>query len=196
MTMRTRMLVGVVAAALIAIGAPIRAEAQILPDQLLQESELADLRGGYLSAGGIVFDFGAVVRTYVDGRMALESRLTWTEAGALTSHAAGLDEAGARYQLADGASLGDLNLSGLNGAQGLLLTGSDGATALFHNIESGGLQNLIVNSADGRDFRQEIEIDLALPQLDAIQGAAGMDRLGAYINQDLNAAIIRSLGGN
>ena len=179
--------------ALAVSGAAFGAAAQTPTPRPLAEVELNNLRGGYLSAAGIVFDFGAVVRTYVDGRMALESRLTWTEAGALTSHTPG---AGFSDAALGGVNLGGLDLSGLDGGQGLILTNGQGATALIHQLDGGRIQNLIVNNADGRDFRQEIEIDLSLPQLDMIQGAAGVDRFGAQINQDLNASIIRSLGGN
>jgi hypothetical protein len=182
-----------VALALAISGSAIGAAAQTPSPRPLPEVELNDLRGGYLSAAGIVFDFGAVVRTYIDGRMALESRLTWTEAGALTSHTPGVGLSDAALA---GVDLAGLDLSGLDGGQGLILSNGQGATALIHQLDGGRIQNLIVNNADGRDFRQEIEIDLALPQLDMIQGAAGIDRLGAQINQDLNASIIRSLGGN
>lgn len=179
-------------AALALAAGPVGASAQTTAGgvQRLDDAELGLLRGGYLTAGGVVFDFGAVVRTYVDGRLALESRLTWTGAGALTEHHA-ID--GGPITAID--NLGAVDLSGLDGREGLLLTGTDGTTALIHDFGGGRIQNLVINSADGRDLRQEIEINLALPQLDVMQSAGEINRLGAAISQDLDAAIVRSVGG-
>ena len=160
----------------------------------LTDTELADLRGGFLVAAGVTFDFGAVVRTYVDGQLALESRLTWSETGATTQQVSGnipgsLDLASAHDQ----ALAAGLDLRALQQGQGILLSDASGATALVQNIQ-GGVQNLIINNADGRDLRQEVEITLTLPNLETLQRQYSVDRLGSAIGQDINAALLSSMG--
>lgn len=174
--------------------APQPAGAQQVLGSRIDDAELADLRGGFLVAAGVTLDFGAVVRTYVDGRLALESRLTWTETGAVTGQTLGsvpgaIDLAAALDQ----ALAGGLDIDALRGGQGILLSDADGATALVQNLQ-GGVQNLIVNNADGRDLRQEIEITLTLPDLDTMQRDYSVERLGAAIGQDINASLLQSLG--
>ena len=161
----------------------------------LSTAELAELRGGYLIAQGITLGFGASVRTYVNGQLALESRLTWTEDGAVTTRTAG-DVPGA-VELGDNLDIaltGGLDLGALKAGSGLLLSDSSGVTALAHNLQGGNIQNLILNTASGRDLRQEIEITLSLPDLPSMQRSYGIDRLGSQIGQDMNAATLGALG--
>lgn len=51
----------------------------------LDADELQTLRGGFEFAG-LKFDFAAQIRTFLDGRLALESFITYTEAGTLSQH--------------------------------------------------------------------------------------------------------------
>jgi len=183
---------GVCAALSLAASAPGVAVAQDRPT--ISDADLADLRGGFLVAGGVTFDFGAVVRTYVDGQLALESRLTWTETGAVTAQNVGSIPGAVDLGAAlDQALAAGLDLGALQSGQGILLSDASGATALVQNIQ-GGVQNLIVNNADGRDLRQEVEITLTLPNLETMQRDYSVDRLGAAISQDINAALLSSMG--
>jgi len=47
--------------------------------------ELQAMRGGF-DFGGLEFEFGAQLRTFVDGRLALESLISYTAAGVSTEH--------------------------------------------------------------------------------------------------------------
>ena len=58
----------------------------------LSDDELADMRGGFLTAGGAQFDFGASIKTMVNGQVALQTSLQWTNAGAVTQQLAGLGQ--------------------------------------------------------------------------------------------------------
>src|SRR5690349_16062834 len=58
----------------------------------LSDDELADMRGGFLTAGGAQFDFGASIKTMVNGQVALQTSLQWTNAGAITQQLAGLGQ--------------------------------------------------------------------------------------------------------
>ena len=58
----------------------------------LSDGELADMRGGFLTAGGAQFDFGASIKTMVNGQLALQTNLQWTDAGAVTRQLTGLGQ--------------------------------------------------------------------------------------------------------
>jgi len=159
----------------------------------LTDADLAGLRGGFITANGITFNFGAVARTYVGGELALETRLIWSPTGALSERRVGnvpgaVDLASAL----DAAKAGGLDLGGLGAADGLLLSDANGSTALIHTLQ-GGIRNLVVNNADGRDLRQELEVTLMVPDLDAMQRSYAIERLGAQIGQDMNAGLLASL---
>ena len=162
----------------------------------LSDEELADMRGGFLTAGGITFDFGAVVRTYVSGALALETRLTWTPTGPVTEQVSGglpgwtpLPSGGL------GTQVGGLDLTGVpDGAGGLVLTDANGSTALIHNVMNGQLQNMVLNAADNRDIHQDMQILLTLPNFEAMQQEYSLDRLGAQITQDMDWSSIRGFG--
>ena len=58
----------------------------------LSDDELADMRGGFLTAGGAQFDFGASIKTMVNGQVALQTSLQWTNTGAVAQQMAGLGQ--------------------------------------------------------------------------------------------------------
>lgn len=159
----------------------------------LSDAELADMRGGFLTAGGVVFDFGAIVRTYVNGALALETRLTWTPSGPVTEQTTG--SLPGWTPIVPG-QVGALDLTGLPaGASGLVLHDEQGATALIHNVMNGQLQNMVLNAADGRDIRQDMQVMLTLPNFEAMQRDYSFDRIGTQISQDLDWSSIRGAGG-
>lgn len=179
--------------ALIGAG-PAQAQAQAAPPTPLPPEALRELRGGFVSAGGVRFDFGVVVRSYVGDQLALETRLRWTADGVRSqseSYAVpGVSDLAAALSGLAGAGL---DLSGLSGATGVAVLDGDGASALVHGLGDGGLRNLVFNTADGRSLRQETVVTLALPDLAAIQGAAGAASFRAALAADLSRAQIGSL---
>jgi hypothetical protein len=56
----------------------------------VNNDELSDMRGGFFTAAGAHFDFGASVQTMVNGQLALQTNVQWTPAGAVTQQLAGL----------------------------------------------------------------------------------------------------------
>jgi hypothetical protein len=56
----------------------------------LSYDQLAGMRGGFFTANGAQFDFGASIKTMVNGELALQTSLQWTPAGAVTQQLAGL----------------------------------------------------------------------------------------------------------
>lgn len=148
----------------------------------MQAGELEALRGGLRTPTGVEFGFGAVVRSYVDGALALETQLTWTDQGVIqleTARAAGglsLEAAG-------------VGIPANSGWTGLVLPGDGGSTALLQALDAGLVNNVVLNTANNRDIRQETLITLNLPALDQIQRDAVTARLGMEMNNAVGAAL-------
>lgn len=164
--------------------------------QPLSDDELSDLRGGFITTNGFTFGFGVVIRTYVNEQLALKTQMTWTPTGPVTEQVRGdapgvTDLASALTSLLNNG----IDLSGISGtAGGVALVDGDGATALIHNVTSGQLQNLIVNSASNRNLRQDMELNLYLPDAAAMQSASSAQQRVAQMTYDLNTTLIGSLG--
>lgn len=164
--------------------------------QALSDEELSGLRGGFSTPNGFTFGFGVVIRSYVDDRLALETRMTWTPTGPATEQTRGdvpgmTDLASALTSLLN-SGIDLRNLGGTSG--GVALVSGDGATALIHNVTSGQLQNLIVNNASNRDLRQDMELNLYLPDLATMQASSSAHARAAQLTYDLNTSLIGSLG--
>ncbi|MDB5447142.1 MAG: hypothetical protein JWQ97_2459 [Phenylobacterium sp.] len=57
--------------------------------EVLSDEEMADARGGVLVAGNVAFEFGAVVKTFEDGVLSLQTQVNWTPQGANVQQTAG-----------------------------------------------------------------------------------------------------------
>lgn len=146
----------------------------------LSDEELSRLRGGF-SLQGLELNFGAEIRTYLDGKLVLQTNINWNQDGA--SRAEFVSDALSRpdaAQLHAGAlSGGGINFS-LSGQQVFLA--NDGQTALLHRTE-GALQNILLNTASNVDARQEVDATLDLANagsyLDLARDARLADSLGS-----------------
>ena len=157
-------------ATLAAVLIAFNAGAQPAQAPRLTEAELAAQRGGILTPNGFEVGFGATVRTFVDGKLALESRLTWTDQGARTERITG--DAG-------GAALGPGFWTGvIAGANG-------GETRVLHDFNAGRIASVVINTANNRVIRQETDIQLVLPQLPQLQA----DIAAARMASNLQAAL-------
>ena len=58
----------------------------------ISNDELSGMRGGFFTAAGAQFDFGASIRTMVNGQLALQTNLTWTPQGPNIASLAGLGQ--------------------------------------------------------------------------------------------------------
>jgi len=90
---------------------------------------------------------------------------------------------------------GGIDLRGLNNTGGGAGVDGSGGTAILHNITTSQLQNLIINNADNRNIRQDMELNLVLPDLATIQTNSQMHNYGSNIARDIDWAGLRSLGG-
>lgn len=169
-----RLLTAAAAAALMALGQAFPA-GPALARQTLTDAEMGDLRGGMLVADGIAFDFGAVVRTYEDGALALETQVTWTPAGPAVTQTPG----------AGVAPLTGGQLAALS-ALGVPYQTASGAT-IVQNLTSNQITNVLLNTGDNHAFRQETDVTLSLPGFAATQQILSQQALGLRLADDLDA---------
>lgn len=146
--------------------------------EILTDAELDGQRGGLQTPLGFDVGFGASVKTYVDGTLALESRISWTDAGLQTEQVVNA------LSSIPGAPVRVASLS--NGALGSL---PSGATTIVHDLTMDRIASLVVNTADNRTIRQETAITLVLPQLADIQQRIAADRLSSMLSSSLGLAL-------
>lgn len=159
---------------------------------VVSDVDLSALRGGF-AINGIEINFGAVVTTYVNGVPALTTNLTWTDMGTFIEETVG--GIGQSLEEMTPEELAALGLDGLENVGGVVIDDDDGVTALVHNVTEGSLQNIIINSATGRDLSQEIDVTLELPGFDIIQGQLVVERFGIQIADDLRGVAFYDPGG-
>ena len=147
------------------------ARAQSIDAAPLAASELESMRGGFLLPTGIEANFGAIARTYSDGVLVLESRFTWTADGIVR------DDLIASSQLTPTDAL----------ANGFMLTDQSGAAMFAHQIDDGGIRNILLNEANGHDFRIDTQLTVTLPDFAATQQDFANARLALQLFEDLQA---------
>ncbi len=166
------------------IASPVAAPVAAQDGPPLDNVELEREVGGFQTPSGLEIGFGAEVRTYVDGKLALQTRLTWTDMGAVqtTTAADGGDVSGA-------ADAG-INIGGVPGT-GLFVPGNNGGTVVLHGLDSDHISGLVFNTADNRDIRQEVNVTLNVPNLTQFQ----KDVVGQKFDLRLQDTVARALEG-
>jgi hypothetical protein len=147
------------AAALVALivlaGSPARTED--LP-AAVADSELDDMRGGFV-VDGIEFNFGAVLKTLVNGQLAFQTQVTWTANGEQVATTLG-PNATQGANVSNGTIRG-LNLQGLTPDQ--IAAVNNGATAIIQKVTGGAVQNIVLNTASDQTISQSTQLNLSLP---------------------------------
>ena len=184
MRKRRSFLLAATALAAFSFTAPARAN-EVWGDgvQVMDDAAMAGLRGGVRLPNGFDIGFGAVVTTYAHGVPALETRLTWTTAGAIVTETTG--DIGTKLSSLTPEERATLGLSGLDGLGGVVISDAEGVTALAHNITKGALQNIIINNASGRDLTQTVDVTITLPAFEGMQQALDIERLGMSLGVDI-----------
>ncbi len=162
-----------------------------VPRLALNDAQLAEVRGGFMTPLGVDIGFGAVVRTTIDGVLALETRMSWTANGAETTNAAGAPTDPA--QVNDLATAGGINLGPASGWRGIVSPGDGGATAALHDLSQNSISSLIVNTASNRNIRQETEITLNIPEFADLQSGIMAEQAGLRMQDAVGAAITNAL---
>ncbi len=149
----------------------------------ISDEELGDLRGGFLDANGLAFDFGARVRTFVNGALALQTELVWTPAGALSTTSLSDEVAGITGPA--GATIGQA-LSDAAASAGFT-TGA----VVVQRVQNGLPQNFVFNAASNQNIRQEIDVTITMPI--SQQLSIAQDQMGIHIGSDADVSFIGAL---
>ncbi|MGH6998664.1 MAG: hypothetical protein ACREEO_10725, partial [Phenylobacterium sp.] len=72
---------------------------------------------------------------------------------------------------------------------GVALAGDGGSTVVLHELSAARISNIVVNTASNRDIRQEVQIDLAIPELTQFQQAAVQERANMRMMEAVSAAL-------
>jgi hypothetical protein len=137
----------------------------------LDDAALAAIRGGYISAGGVSFDFGAQISTFVDNKLVLQSRLSLTDQGLATE------------QAGPGAVGGSVSIPG----QG-------GDTRVMQLIDPSRIAAVVLNTASNREIRQDTAITVVIPGLAGLQNQITQQKLGSQLNAAGASGTIGRLG--
>jgi hypothetical protein len=177
------------ACALAALSAPAYASTDDWGDdiEVMDDAEMDDLRGGF-NVGGIEIGFGAVVTSTLNGVPVMTTQLTVTDAGSIVEQT--MNTAGQTLGSLTTEQLAALGLAAFAGMEGIIINGEGGFTAFVHNITDGSVQNILVNTANGQDIEQDVDITLTLPGFEAIQNHFAMARFGMQISDDLQSVAI------
>ncbi len=174
----------------VALAAPAHAADWGDDVQVIDDASMDDLRGGF-EVNGITIGFGATISTYADGVLALTTQLTWTDAGAIVDQTLG--NLGQTIDSLTPQQRAAMGLDGVTG--GVVISDESGITALVHNVTDSALQNIILNTASGRNLSQEVDVTLTLPGFEAIQQDLGNQLLGIRLNDDLSHMMSSNTGG-
>jgi hypothetical protein len=109
--------------------------------------ELAELRGGFVTVGGLEINFGLEVQSFVDGAPVLQTALT-----------SGLDGGGLGL-LAGPVGLDPAGSPGFGGGDGRWSVGDAAATQVVHAIDRGHL-SFVTNRADDRLIQQVTTVNI------------------------------------
>jgi len=159
---------------------------------VVSDQELSELRGGFVWSG-LDINFGADIRTYVDGNLVLQTVLNWTDdgverlqtaAGGLTPVSSAALQNGIYSNGGIRMKIGETPVYVLN----------DGRTALTHETEN-GLQNMLINTAVGLNSVQEVNATIGLSGYQQFNSELMFDRLNGALDDIIGQAAIGALGG-
>lgn len=154
-----------------------RADDQFSSLEVIGLEELGGMRGG-LRVGGLNIDVGAVVRTIVDGKLALESHISFATANEI---AAAIGVTGGTAGNAATPISDYVTIQSSNGAENpisnpasVVINDSKGFTQVMHDVTQDRVVSAIVNQADGRAIRQEIDVNITVSNFRELQRATAM----------------------
>jgi hypothetical protein len=179
MTLR-RLLLACVLAAGPTLAWAAEPQAQPLPVPMA-ESELDAYRGGYELSPNLSFQFGAVIRAFEDGQLALQTEMNLSPTGVTVQQTAG---AGVTP-----GTLGNVDLAGATGGA----FSTPGGTTFIQNVANGQLTNFILNTASNHTFRQETNLTLVLPGFADIQSQITHNLSAFHLLNDMAGQTISAL---
>ncbi|MEJ2644476.1 MAG: hypothetical protein P8180_06005 [Gammaproteobacteria bacterium] len=137
--------------------------------QVASEQELAERRGGFAFAG-MKFEFGAQVRTVIDGQLALQSTFMLDRNGQLS----GQQQIGAGAQPLDAATAAQLAEAGLQqgaAGAGVIVQDAKGTTLAVHDVTQRRVIGVLANTASDRRIQQQINVTVNVARFREFQQA-------------------------
>ncbi len=143
-----------------ATAAPIAALAAAPGGKLtpMSDEELDSYRGGYSVSPDLNFQFGAVMTTFEDGQLALQTTINLTPTSVSVQQTAGPG-------VTPGTLLNPIDLAGATGG----VFSTPGGTTLIQSLTNGQLTNAILNTASNHTFIQTTDVTLTLPGFADVQ---------------------------
>ena len=147
--------------------------------ETLADEELAEERGGF-AWQGMVINFGAQMRTYLDEQLVLEPTVSWTDGGAVTTQvaAATLDEVSADELRAGILSSGNIQIT--MGESSVFLA-NEGNTAIIHRTD-GPIGNILINTGNNVNARTEVVAELDIAGFEGFRGEVMRDQLSTSLS--------------
>ena len=151
--------------------------------EVVSDEELGEQRGGFLVASDLAFQFGAVMRTYENGALSLQTQLVWTPDGPLVEQSFGEGVTALTSAELDSIGVGHMYQTA-------------GGAIVMHDLTQGQFTNLLLNTASDRAFSQDLAITLVLPGVGAAPQDIGHQLAGLRLADELNLASVGALGGD
>ncbi len=147
----------------------------------LTDDELDAQRGGFETPTGVNFSFGAVVDTYVDGKLALQTQLTLTPQGAQQTTTGTISSG-----LAAEAARAGIQLNA--NAQGAFIPGTNGGTVVLNSANGNQIVNTVLNTADNRNISQTTTVNIGITNLAQYQAQANVAQLALQLQNSVATA--------
>ena len=171
----------------------------------VSDHQLANSRGGFMVAG-VNVNFGAVVKTVVNGSVVLETQLTATNGGvvavqsgpATTSATPIPGSPQLNVQVVGGTKAGGGSyVPGQNAASvftaGVIITGPGGTSEAVSSFEPSSIVNAVSSNASNQAITQQVEINVTLSDFSALQSQIQFSQLGTKITNGVQSALLTSM---
>lgn len=135
------------------------ADAQIVPD-----SEMGELRAGFMDPSGFLLKFAVDVKSQIDGA------LTFVRSLVLQHDHNGHLQASTSTELLSQNLPEGTTANVIDNGKGIVISNGSGQTTILNQTSSGALTNMIVNTANNVDVSQTMNIDLVLQNVSSIVG--------------------------
>lgn len=155
------------------------------PAQVLEEAQLAALRGGF-SLRGLEMEFGASLRSFQDGRLLMETLVNVTEQGTRTAthipSALGTVTSGAD-SAAGGRRASGIDLGSLAGAGQVVVNDPRGTTAAVHQVTRQRILSVLVSRANDTALRQEAQVDVTVRNFSQFQQSVRQALVNSHLGR-------------
>lgn len=182
--MKPRLLLAT-AVALLAFTSPAMFQSATAREQMTDE-EMDDARGGILVAGNLAFEFGAVMKTYEDGVLALQTQVNWTAAGQQVTQTLGPEVTTGEQMAAGLDPTTAATLAAVSKTTPSSYTTVDGAT-LIQQVSPSQVLNLLANTGSNHTYQLDTAVTLVLPGFASTQANMAQDLTALHIAQEVGA---------